>query len=52
VLVGTAIGCGGYAMALLVIFNRGSITPSCARQTSLFGYALAGASIFVDIGRY
>ena len=55
VLVGTAIGCGGYAMALLVyIFNRGEYHPlvRSAVMTSLFGYTLAGASIFVDIGRY
>lgn len=55
VLVGTAIGCGGYAMALLVyIFNKGQYHPlvRSAVMTSLFGYALAGASIFVDIGRY
>jgi Ni/Fe-hydrogenase subunit HybB-like protein len=55
VLVGTAIGCGGYAMALLVyIFNKGEYHPlvRSAVMTSLFGYALAGASIFVDIGRY
>jgi Ni/Fe-hydrogenase subunit HybB-like protein len=55
VLVGTAIGCGGYAMALLVyIFNKGEYHPlvRSAVMTSLFGYALAGVSIFVDIGRY
>jgi len=55
VLVGTAIGCGGYAMALLVyIFNKGQYHPlvRSAVMTSLFGYALAGFSIFVDIGRY
>lgn len=55
VLVGTAIGCGGYAMALLVyVFNKGEYHPlvRSAVMTSLFGYALAGASIFVDIGRY
>ena len=55
VLVGTAIGCGGYAMALLVyIFNKGEYHPlvRSAVMTSLFGYALAGVSVFVDIGRY
>lgn len=55
VLVGTAIGCGGYAMALLVyILNKGEYHPlvRSAVMTSMFGYALAGFSIFVDIGRY
>ena len=55
VLVGTAIGCGGYAMALLVyIFNKGEYHPlvRSAVMTSLFGYALAGVSVFIDIGRY
>jgi Ni/Fe-hydrogenase subunit HybB-like protein len=55
VLVGTALGCGGYAMALLVyIFNRWeyhSLVRS-AVLTSVFGYTLAGVAIFVDIGRY
>jgi len=55
VLVGTAIGCGGYAMALLVyVFNKGEYHPlvRSAVMTSLFGYALAGVSVFIDIGRY
>jgi Ni/Fe-hydrogenase subunit HybB-like protein len=55
VLIGTAIGCGGYAMALLVyVFNKGEYHPlvRSAVMTSLFGYALAGVSVFIDIGRY
>lgn len=55
VLIGTALGCGGYAMALLVyIFNKGQYHPlvRSAVMTSLFGYTLAGVSIFIDIGRY
>lgn len=55
VLVGTAIGCGGYAMALLVyVFNKGEYHPlvRSAVMTSLFGYGLAGVSVFIDIGRY
>ena len=55
VVTGTAIACGGYAMALLVyIFNRGqyhSLVRS-ALVTSLFGYTLAGLAIFIDVGRY
>ncbi|MBC8322378.1 MAG: Ni/Fe-hydrogenase cytochrome b subunit [Candidatus Marinimicrobia bacterium] len=55
VLVGTAFGCGGYAMALLVyIFNKGKYHPLIrpAIMTSVFGYTLAGASIILDVGRY
>jgi len=55
VLVGTALGCGGYAMALIVyIFNRWQYHPlvRSAVLTSVFGYSLAGAAIFLDIGRY
>ncbi len=55
VVVGTAFACGGYAMALLVyIFNKGEYHPLVkpALLTSLFGYTLAGFSIFFDVGRY
>jgi Ni/Fe-hydrogenase subunit HybB-like protein len=55
VLVGTALGCGGYAMAILVyIFNRWEYHPlvRSAVLTSVFGYTLAGVAIFLDIGRY
>jgi Ni/Fe-hydrogenase subunit HybB-like protein len=55
VVVGTAFACGGYSMALLVyIFNKGEYHPLVrpAILASAFGYTLAGASIFVDIGRY
>jgi Ni/Fe-hydrogenase subunit HybB-like protein len=55
VLVGTALGCGGYAVAVLVyILNRGeyhSLVRS-AVLTSVFGYTLAAVAIFLDIGRY
>lgn len=51
---GTAISCGGYAVAILIyIRNRMHYHPlirSCI-LTSMFGYALAGFSIMVDIGR-
>ncbi len=55
VVTGTAIACGGYAMAILVyIFNRGKYHPMVrsALLASLFGYTLAGASILLDVGRY
>ncbi len=55
VVTGTAIACGGYAMALLVyIFNRKEyhelVRP--ALMASMFGYTLAGVSIFFDVGRW
>ena len=55
VVTGTAIACGGYAMAMLVyIFNKGKYHElvRSALLASMFGYTLAGVSIFVDIGRY
>ncbi len=55
VVAGTAIACGGYAMAIMVyVMNKGQYHPLVrpALLASLFGYTLAGASIFVDIGRY
>lgn len=55
VVVGTALGCGGYAMGLLVyVFNKGEYHPLVrpALLASLMGYSLAGFSVFIDIGRY
>lgn len=55
VVIGTALACGGYSMALLVyIFNKGEYHPlvRSALLTSLFGYTLAGVSVFFDLGRY
>ncbi|MBU0484900.1 MAG: Ni/Fe-hydrogenase cytochrome b subunit [Proteobacteria bacterium] len=55
VVIGTALACGGYAMALLVyVFNRGEYHPLVrpAMMASMFGYTLAGVSVFFDIGRY
>jgi len=55
VVVGTALGCGGYAVALVVyIFNRGKYHPLVrpAILTSALGYSIAGASVFIDIGRW
>lgn len=54
VVTGTALACGGYAMALLVyILNRGSYHPLMrpALLTSALGYTMAGVSIFLDVGR-
>jgi len=55
VVVGTALACGGYTMALLTYaFNRMEYHPLVrpALLTSLFGYTLAGVSVLIDIGRY
>lgn len=54
-LVGTGFACGGWALAWAVyVFNRGEyhdlVRP--ALLASLFGYALGGLSITIDIGRY
>jgi len=54
VATGTAIACGGYAMAILIyIRNRMHYHPMIrsAILTSLFGYGLAGFSVMVDVGR-
>jgi Ni/Fe-hydrogenase subunit HybB-like protein len=55
VVMGTAVGCGGYAMALLVyIFNKGQYHPLVrpAMLTGALGYTFAGTSILIDVGRY
>ena len=55
VVVGTALGCGGYAVALLVfILNKGEYHPLVrpAVLTSLLGYGLAVLAVTVDLGRY
>jgi Ni/Fe-hydrogenase subunit HybB-like protein len=55
VAAGSAFACGGYSVAILCyIFNGWKYHPMIrsALVTSLFGYALAGLSVMVDIGRY
>ncbi|HEX7408125.1 MAG TPA: Ni/Fe-hydrogenase cytochrome b subunit [Candidatus Binatia bacterium] len=54
VVTGTALSCGGYAVALLVyILNKGQYHPLVrpALVTSAFGYTIAGLSVVIDIGR-
>ena len=54
VVTGTALACGGYAVALIVyIFNRGQYHPLVrpAILTSALGYSIAGLSVAVDLGR-
>ena len=54
VVTGTALGCGGYAMAMLVyIFNKGKYHPLVrpALLTSALGYSVASVGIIIDVGR-
>ena len=54
VATGTAIACGGYAVAILVyIRNKMHYHPMirAAVLTSMFGYGLAGFSVMIDLGR-
>lgn len=55
VMIGSALACGGFSVALLVyIFNKGEYHPLVrpALLGSLFGYTLAGGGIFIDLGRW
>jgi Ni/Fe-hydrogenase subunit HybB-like protein len=55
VVTGTALGCGGYAVALLVyILNKGQYHPLVrpAILTSLLGYGLAVLAVTIDLGRF
>lgn len=54
VVTGTALACGGYAVAILAyIFNRGQYHPLVrpAILTSALGYSLAALAIIIDVGR-
>jgi len=54
VVTGTALACGGYALALVVyIFNKGKYHPLVrpAILTSALGYSMAGLSVAIDLGR-
>jgi Ni/Fe-hydrogenase subunit HybB-like protein len=55
VVIGTALGCGGYAVGILVyILNRGKYHPLVrpAILTSLLGYGFAGLGVVIDLGRF
>lgn len=55
VVTGTALACGGYAVALLVyILNKGQYHPLIrpAILTSALGYTLAGFGVLLDVGRW
>jgi Ni/Fe-hydrogenase subunit HybB-like protein len=55
VVIGTALACGGYAMALVVyVLNKGRYHPLVrpAILTSFLGYSAAGVAVVFDVGRY
>ena len=55
VVTGTALACGGYAIAMLVyILNKGRYHPLVrpALLTSALGYSLAGFGVLLDVGRW
>jgi len=55
VVTGTALACGGYAVAILCyILNRGQYHPLVrpAILTSALGYSMAGLAIVIDVGRW
>ena len=54
-IIGTALGCGGLVMALLInILNQGQYHPlmRVGLMTSLFGYTLGAVAVMIDLGRY
>jgi len=54
-IVGTALGCAGFVLALLIyILNKGEYHPMArvGLMTSLFGYTLGGLAVMIDLGRY
>ena len=55
VVTGTALACGGSAIAILTyILNRGQYNPLVrpAILTSALGYSMAALAIIIDVGRY
>jgi Ni/Fe-hydrogenase subunit HybB-like protein len=55
VMIGTAFGCAGYSVALLVyVMNKGEYHPLVrpAVMAGLFGYTLGGIAVMIDLGRY
>ncbi len=55
VVVGTALACGGYALAITIyIMNKGQYHPLMrpALLASLLGYGLGGVGAMIDMGRW
>jgi Ni/Fe-hydrogenase subunit HybB-like protein len=54
VVTGTALACGGYAVAILVyVLNKGRYHPMVrpALLSSALGYTMAGVSVALDVGK-
>lgn len=54
-VAGTALACGGYAVAILVyLLNRGKYHPlvRSALVTSALGYTMGGLAVIIDLGRW
>lgn len=54
-IIGSSLGCAGFAMAMLIyVFNQGHYHPLMrpALLSSLFGYVLAGSAAIIDMGRW
>ncbi len=55
IVVGTALACGGYALAITVyVLNKGRYHPLVrpALLASLLGYGLGGVGAIIDMGRW
>jgi Ni/Fe-hydrogenase subunit HybB-like protein len=55
VVTGTAMGAGGYALAILIyVLNKGRYHPLIrgALVTTALGYTIAGISVLLDVGRW
>jgi Ni/Fe-hydrogenase subunit HybB-like protein len=55
IIVGTALACGGYALAITVyVLNKGKYHPLIrpAVTASLLGYGLGGVGAIIDMGRW
>ncbi len=55
IVVGTALACGGYALAITVyVLNKGKYHPLVrpALLASLLGYGLGGVGAIIDMGRW
>jgi Ni/Fe-hydrogenase subunit HybB-like protein len=55
VVTGTALACGGYAIAILAyVLNKGKYHPVVrpALLTSALGYSMAALAIIIDVGRW
>ncbi len=55
IVIGTALACGGYALAITVyVLNKGRYHPLIrpALLASLLGYGLGGVGAIVDMGRW